>query len=238
MSVHLDLVTAGSGLMAVVSLDSPPLNIFDLEMRDALIEAVTAVRDLPDVRAMILRSAGKHFSAGADLSEFGTADSIFEARRIRWDRDPWGPLWDCPVPTIASLRGVAVGSGMEMAMLCDLRVAEPTTQLGLPETKLGMLPAAGGTQSLTRAIGPHAALPFVASAVTIDAADALERGMVTFVADDADEIARELARDFARLDPDVVAAVRRALRAAGDLPLVEGLAVERRLAETLASLRR
>lgn len=238
MTVHLDLVTADSGLMAVVSLDSPPLNIFDLEMRDGLIEAITAVRDLPDVRAMILRTAGKHFSAGADLGEFGTADSIFEARRIRWDRDPWGPLWDCPVPTIASLRGVAVGSGMEMAMLCDLRIAEPTTRLGLPETKLGMLPAAGGTQSLTRAIGPHAALPIVASAVTIDAADALERGVVSFVADDADGFARELARGFARLDPDVVAAARRALRAAGDLPLVEGLAVERRLAATLASLRR
>ncbi len=241
MTVHLEFVEAANddlSLLAIVSLDSPPLNIFDLEMRDGLIEAIRAVHDVPDVRAMILRTAGKHFSAGADLSEFGSAASILEARRIRWDRDPWGPLWDCPVPTIAALRGVAVGSGMEMAMLCDLRVAEPTARLGLPETKLGMLPAAGGTQSLTWAIGPHAALPLVASAVTIDAADALERGVVSFVADDPDAYALELAQALAALDADVVAAARRALRAAGDLPLGDGLVTERRLAATLASLRR
>ncbi|MDA3040565.1 MAG: enoyl-CoA hydratase/isomerase family protein [Actinomycetota bacterium] len=236
MTVHLEFVA--DSLVAVVSLDSPPLNIFDLEMRDGLIEAIHAVRDVPDVRAMILRSTGRHFSAGADLREFGSAPSIFEARRIRWDRDPWGPLWDCPVPTIAALRGVAVGSGMEIAMLCDLRVAEPTTQLGLPETKLGMLPAAGGTQSLTRAIGPHAALPLVASAITIDAAEALARGVVSFVSDDADARAFELARWFASLDAKTVAATRRALRVAGDLPLEVGLIAEKRLAATLASLRR
>ena len=241
MSVHLEFVAVANddpSLLAIVSLDSPPLNIFDLGMRDGLIEAIRAVHDVPDVRAMILRTAGRHFSAGADLSEFGSAASIFEARRIRWDRDPWGPLWDCLVPTIASLRGVAVGSGMEMAMLCDLRVADPTARLGLPETKLGMLPAAGGTQSLTWAIGPHAALPLVASAVTIDAADALERGVVSFVADDPDAYALELARAFAALDAGVLAAARRALRAAGDLRFGDGLVTEKRLAATLASLRR
>lgn len=232
MTVHLEL----DGPVAVVTLDAPPLNIFDLEMRDGLIEAVSAVRDLPDIRAMILRSAGRHFSAGADISEFGTADSIVEARRIRWDRDPWGPLWDLPVPTIAALRGVAVGSGMEMAMLCDLRVAAHDTRLGLPETTLAMLPAAGGTQSLTRALGPHAALPLVASAVTIDAIEAEDRGLIHWLADDVDATALSLAHQLALLTPIVVAAARRALRAAGDLPLDAGLATEKRLSILALSL--
>lgn len=229
MTVHLDLAEG----VATVSLDNSPLNIFDLEMRDGLIEAFTAIRDIPDIRSMVLRAEGKHFSAGADLSEFGTAESIFEARRIRWDRDPWGPLIDSRVPTVAALHGYAVGSGLEMALLCDVRLAAPDTQVGLPETKLGMLPAAGGTQSLTAAIGPHAATPIVATAVTMGAEEALDRGLLTEIHADVDVAATELATAWANLDADLATNARRALRAANDLPLAEGLALEKRLALTL-----
>lgn len=224
------------GPLAIVTLDAPPLNIFSLAMRDGLIEALRAVDDIDDVRAMVLRAEGRHFSAGADLSEFGTAESIFEARRIRWDRDPWGRLWDLRVPTVAALHGIAVGSGMEMAMLCDLRIAAPETVMGLPETKLGMLPAAGGTQSLTRTVGPHQALPIVALGTTVDAAEALARGLVTEVVDDVEAEARARAEQLAQLDADTVRAARRLLRAAGDLPLDQGLAYEKRLARQLRFL--
>ncbi|MGI9596320.1 MAG: enoyl-CoA hydratase/isomerase family protein [Acidimicrobiales bacterium] len=222
------------GSTAVVSLDSPPLNIFDLEMRDGLIEAFAAVAQLDDVTAMILRADGKHFSAGADLSEFGSAESIFEGRRIRWDRDPWGPLWDLPMPTIASLHGVAVGSGLEMALLCDIRVAGPTTQTGLPETKLGMLPAAGGTQSLTKAIGPHRAVPVVALAETLSAEDAYGQGILSELTPDPDVRASEIAEKIASFDPGAVRAIKRALRGAVETPLTVGLALERRLAARVA----
>ncbi len=222
------------GPLAVVTLNHPPLNIFDLAMRDELIGALSAVDDVVDVRAMVLRSAGRHFSAGADLSEFGSAPSIMEARRIRWDRDPWGPLWDLRVPTVAAIRGTALGSGLEMALLCDLRVAAPDAVLGLPETKLGMLPAAGGTQSLTRAVGPHAALPPVAEGNPVTGTEAAARGMVTVVADDVDRAARDLALELSLLDPTVVRAARRALRAAGDLPIDQGLAREKDLARAIA----
>ena len=134
--------------VASVAISNPPLNIYDLEMRDGLIESIAAVRDNPDVRCLLLRAEGSNFSAGADLTEFGSASSIFEGRRIRWDRDPWLPLLGLSVPTIAALKGYTVGSGLEMAMLCDLRIAATDVVMGLPETKLGMLPAAGGTQSL------------------------------------------------------------------------------------------
>lgn len=225
------------GAVAIVSLNNGPLNIFDLAVRDELIGALAAIDDIGDVRAMVLRAEGRHFSAGADLSEFGSAESIFEGRRIRWDRDPWGPLWDLRVPTVAALHGTALGSGLEMALLCDLRIAGIDATLGLPETKLGMLPAAGGTQSLTRAVGPHAALPTVATAATMDGAEARQRGLVTELADDPDAVALERADELALLDPMVVRAARVALRAAGDLPLAAGLARERDLAHTLARLR-
>jgi len=231
--VHLEL----DGPVARLVLDHPPLNIFDLAMRDDLIGALTAVRDIDEVRVMILAANGRHFSAGADLSEFGSAASIVEARRIRWDRDPWGLLWDLPVPTIAALHGVTVGSGLEMALLCDLRIAGPTTRLGLPETKLGMLPAAGGTQSLTRAVGPSEATAVVALAEEISPERAIERGIVSILADDPDQEARTLAEELVGFDRDAMRALKRCLRAAVDLPLDDGLSIERRLAAQLGQQR-
>jgi enoyl-CoA hydratase/carnithine racemase len=228
--VHLEF----DGPTALVSLNAPPLNIFNLAMRDGLIEALQAVNDVDDVRVMVLRAEGRHFSAGADLSEFGSAESIFEARRIRWDRDPWGLLWDLRVPTIAALHGTAVGSGLEMSLLCDLRIASPDTSLGLPETKLAMLPAAGGTQTLTRALGPHQALPVVALGTTMGAAEALARGLVNEVVDNVEAGARAWAEQLAQLDADTLLAARRLIRAAGDLPLTAGLAYEKRLARQLS----
>lgn len=224
--VHLSF----EGPVAVVTLDHPPLNIYDLAMRDSLIEAITAVRDNPYARAMILRAEGKHFSAGADLSEFGSAASIVEARRIRWDRDPWGPLWDLPVPTVVALHGTAVGSAMEMSMLGDIRLASPDTRLGLPETKLAMLPAAGGTQSLPKAIGPHAALRLVLGADTIDAEEAARQGIIMSIVDDVDDAAHLVAAQLAKLAPRVARAARRICHAAVELPLSQGLVVERQLA--------
>lgn len=217
--------------VAFITLHRPDrLNIFNLAMRDALIEAVTAARDHPDAKVVVLRADGPHFSAGADLAEFGSADHLLDARRIRWDRDPWGPLWDLPQPTIAALHGFAVGSGLEMSLLCDLRVASPDTRLGLPETKLAMLPAAGGTQSLTRAVGPATALPFIATAQNITAAQALQMGLIHAIAEDVEAEARSWARRLATLPTRVTTSARRALHAAGDLCLAEGLRVEKRLA--------
>lgn len=231
MTDHVDLSIEGA--IAVVSLDNSPLNVFDLNMRDGLIQAFAAVADIPDVRAMILRAEGKHFSAGADLSEFGSAETIMEGRRIRWDRDPWGPLWDSPVPTVAALHGIAVGSGLEMAMLCDIRLGSSDTAVGLPETKLGMLPSAGGTQSLTRAIGPHQATPLIATSVTIDAEEARRRGVIHDIVQDVEGAALDLAQRWSTADADVLRSARRALRASGDLSLADGLALETQLAVQL-----
>ena len=231
MSVVLTVDDRG---VAEVRLNRPDeLNILNLEMRDALIEAIGAVYDHPDVRAVVLSAAGKHFSAGADISEFGGAEDIVERRRIRWDRDPWGPLWDIAVPVVAALHGYTLAAGLEMAMLCDLRLATVDTKLGLPETKLGMLPAAGGTQSLTKAIGPHVALPIVLTGASIGADEALRLGIVDRIVEDSDAAARDLAGQLAQCDRRALAAAKRALRAAVDLPLPLGLQRERDLSMSI-----
>jgi len=233
---RLDLAVHDDGV-AVITLTHPPLNIYDLRMRDELIESLGAVRDHPDARALVLAADGPHFSAGADLKEFGTADGVMAARAIRWARDPWTPLWELPQPTIAALHGHALGAGLEMALLCDIRIAAPDTRLGLPETGLGMLPAAGGTQSLARVIGPGAAADVVMLGSTMEAGEALRRRVVDAVEPDADGVARALAARMARADPEVMRAARRALRVAADLPLADGFLRERVLAALAATQR-
>ncbi len=236
------VLLALDGAVATITLNRPEtLNLVSVAVRDALIEAVLAVRDMPDVAAVVLAAAGRHFSAGADLSEFGSADSVFEARRIRWDRDPWGPLWSLPQPVVVALHGYALAAGLEMALLCDIRLAATDTVVGLPETRLGMLPAAGGTQSLSKAIGAVAALPWVLSADNIPAHQALERGIVHRVvapdstvnqspAEAVNTAAAAVARRWANSEPRLVQAAKRALRGAAELDLDAGLVLERRLA--------
>ena len=229
---RVSLTVAGDGVARVV-LDHPPLNIYDLAMREDLIEAFRAVRDIPAVRAVVLAAEGRHFSAGADLSEFGTAETVFEARRIRWWRDPWLPLLDSDKPSVAALHGYALGAGLEMALMCDFRLAAPDTRLGLPETKLGMLPSAGGSQTLARLLGPGRALPIVLEGRTLTADEALAAGLVDEVVDDVVGGAADMAARLASFDRSRMGAAKRALRAAADLPLAAGVDLERLLARTV-----
>ena len=206
----------GEDGVASVTLDRPEaLNIYNLAMRDDLIEAFSALRDLPEVGAVVLAAAGRHFSAGADLSEFGTAGSIYEARRIRWRRDPWGPLLAIEAPLVAALHGYALGAGFEMALMCDFRLAAPDTGVGLPETKLGMLPSAGGSQTLARIVGPAAAARLVMTAENVAAEAALGAGLVHQVVPDVDAAAYDLARRLAAVDRRAMKEARRQIRDAG-----------------------
>lgn len=223
-----------SGPVAFVTLQSPPLNIFDLSMRDGLIEAITAVDEIPAIRVMVLQTSGANFSAGADLTEFGSAESIMEARRIRWDRDPWGPLLGLSIPTVAALKGAVIGSGLEMALLCDFRVSDESATFALPETKLGMLPAAGGTQSLTAAIGSSPASALVCLGESFEAAEAWERGILTVPpTKDLQGTVTSLTDQLIELKATVVANAKRAMAGATDLPLEQGLDFEKQLARQL-----
>ncbi len=237
MTVGEDVVRLrfDDGGVAEVTLTRPDrMNVVNLEMRDALIEAFTAVRDNPEIRAMVLRAEGKHFSAGADVSEFGSAETIFEARRIRWDRDPWFLLRTLPVPKVAALHGYALGSGLEMSMMCDFRVAAPGTMVGLPESKLGMLPAAGGTRSISLWTPAPTALPLVLLGDPVPTEVAVRLGLIDTVVEtgeNVDDAARALARRLAEMPAVTLQTTLRLVHMAGEVPLDQGLSLARRMAQ-------
>lgn len=222
--------------IAWVTLNRPDvLNVYNLRMRDELYEALSAVRDDSELRVLVLRGAGRAFCAGADLTEFGSAPSPTAARRIRFARDVWKMLAELTVPTVAAIHGFVFGSGLEIALFCDLRLAAEGTQFSFPEVRLGMIPAAGGTQTLPRVCGLGHALDLMLTGRKVEAREALRLGLVTQVVPAA-QLATEtenLAQQLAALDPRALRAVRRAVRDGLELPLAEGLRLEAHLAAPL-----
>src|SRR3989338_1234366 len=143
-----------------VTLNRPKaLNAYNIRMRDEIYQVLAAVKEDDDVRVVILKGAGeKAFCAGADLTEFLTAPSPIIARQVRCERDVWGLFLSITKPLIAALHGYVLGDGVEMALCCDIRVASEDARFGTPEMGLGIIPAAGGSQTLPRVIGRAPAL--------------------------------------------------------------------------------
>ena len=129
--------------VAHISLNRPSaLNAYNIPMRDDFSEALAAVEIDDEVRCLIISGQGRAFCAGADLTEFGTAPSQVVARQVRWERDVWGQLNNLSIPTVAAVHGYCIGSGIEIMLLCDLRIAAYDTIFAMPELHLGMIPAA------------------------------------------------------------------------------------------------
>ena len=231
----VDLQKAGP--VAHLVLNRPEVvNAYNLQMRDDLSHALEAVRDDPDVRSVILRGAGdRGFCAGADLTEFGTAPSQAVARRVRWERDIWGLFLSLRKPTVAALHGHVIGSGVEMACLCDIRIASDDAVFRMPETGLSLVPAAGGTQTLARHAGVGPAIEMLLSNAPVTADEAMRVGLVHRVVP-RDRLPAETQRAalaLAELDPRAVAAAREALLSGADMPLDAALRLEARLAERI-----
>ncbi|MYH67564.1 MAG: enoyl-CoA hydratase/isomerase family protein [Dehalococcoidia bacterium] len=169
--------------VATITLNRPErLNAINMAMRDLLWEYLEACRDNPDVRAILFRGEGRAFSAGADISEFGTASSLWASRRARHERDVWGLMLSLPVPLVARMHGFCFGAGLELPLCCDVRVAAEDTQFALPEVTLGYIPSAGGTQTLPRTIPPGAAADLILTGEPVGTAEALRWGLITRVA--------------------------------------------------------
>lgn len=222
--------------LAWVTLNRPDvLNVYNLQMRDELWEVLTAVRDDPTVRALLLSGAGRAFCAGADLTEFGTAPSLAIAREVRWARDVWGLLHGLEIPTMAALHGYVIGSGLELALLCDLRVAAEGTQFRFPELHLGFIPAATGTQTLPRLVRLGSALEMLLSGTWVDDQTALRWGLVNRVVppDRLLSTVENLAFTLMSRNPLALRLAKAAIRRGTELPLNDGLQVEMRLAQRL-----
>ena len=233
MSGFATLKYSKHGRIAHISLNRPEvLNAFNVQMRDDVWEALAAAEDDPDVGALLVTGEGRAFCAGADLTEFGSTPSPVAAREIRWERDVWGRWYDLSKPVVAGVHGYCIGSGLEMALLSDLRLAAEGTVFSMPEVRLGMIPAAGGTQTLGRACGASAALDLLYTGRRFDAAEALQLKLITRVTS-TDQLLPEAmaaAAGLAEGDGRRVGAVRSAVKRGADLPLKQGLALEGRLA--------
>lgn len=237
MSAFKTLMYEKKGGIASVTLNRPEaLNAFNVQMRDDLYEVLGAIIDDPDVRVVIFKGAGeKAFCAGADLKEFLGAPPPVAARQVRFRRDPWGLFQKVPQPIIAALHGYVLGSGIEIALCCDIRIASEDVRIGLPEVGLGIIPAAGGTQTLPRIVGRARAFEMLLANRWLDGEEAFRFGLVNRVVakDRLLETAEKVAESIASSDPLAVRSAKQAVVRGMDLPLAEGLDLERRLAAGL-----
>jgi 3-hydroxyacyl-CoA dehydrogenase len=176
-SVNASVDLRRDGDVAVVTIDNPPVNALKHEVRAGLAEALREAREDAAVKAVVIACAGRTFSAGADITEFGKppqAPSLHEVIAA---------IEAMPKPVVAVLHGTALGGGFELALACHFRVAVSGARVGLPEVKLGLLPGAGGTQRLPRLVGPEKALRMIVSGDPIGASEALEYGAIDGIVD-------------------------------------------------------
>ncbi len=213
----------------MVTLNRPGvLNALANDLLGALVSSVEQLDESSDVRAIIITGGPRVFAAGADLRQLAEApfgDMVFSVRFNLWDR-----LKRVKTPLIAAVSGFALGAGCELAMACDLIVASETARFGQPEINVGIMPGAGGTQRLTRAIGKVRAMEMVLTGRTLSAYEAEQAGLVNRVVPVevlADE-AMALAQEIASKPPISVRLAKRAVLEAFETPLEAGLEYERR----------
>lgn len=219
---------------AVLRLNRPQaLNTISNEMLDELEAALETIAG-DDSRALILTGTGRAFCAGTDLSE---SHGDPQQRLLRVHALVRRML-DFPKPIVAALNGLALGGGLELALGCTFRVARRSAKLGLPEIKLGLLPAYGGTQLLPRLVGENRALEIMLSGDPVDGTTALAIGLVNRVCeDDADVVAAAAGFASAMTRHSLLPqrAIRRAVREGMRLPLGDALALERELVREISS---
>ena len=237
MSQFDTVIYEKKGHLATVTLNRPrALNSFNIQMRDDMYEVLNAIQADQEVHVVVIKGAGdRAFCAGADLSEFLTAPSPVIARQVRFERDVWGLFTRIKQPIIAALHGFVLGSGIEIALFCDIRVAAENAQFGLPETALGIIPAAGGTQTVPRMIGSTRAMELLLTNRWISSEEAFQAGLVTQVvpAESLTETIDRLTKKILNFKPMAVQSAKQAVKRGMDLSLVEGLELEARLAMNL-----
>ena len=220
--------------VAVVTLDSPPMNLVSQAMLHALDATLASLEAEPTLRCLIVTGAGERaFSAGADIKEFSAFISAEPPESAVWPgQRAFDRLAALPVPTIAAIDGLALGGGCELALACDLRLAGEQARLGLPETGLGIFPCYGGTQRLPRIVGPAMAKDLIFTGRLVPAEEALRFGLVNRVVPSGHALAAalELARALVGRSGTALAAAKRAIDAADALSMADGQALEATLA--------
>ncbi|WP_236015537.1 enoyl-CoA hydratase/isomerase family protein [Planococcus soli] len=222
--------------VAVLTMNNPPLNVLTDELLNQLGEAVDEIDHDPEIRAIVLRAAGeKAFAAGADIRQFPSLTkesgiALVEKGKKIFDKLAGGK------PVICAVHGLALGAGLELVLACDIRIAEETTKLGLPETGLGILPGYGGTQRLTRLAGPGKAKELILTGELLSGQQAYEAGLVERLVPqgEAFENAIKLAQSIASKAPLAIANAKKAIDGGVELSLAAGQELETQMFSELA----
>jgi enoyl-CoA hydratase len=225
------VVNVEDGIAIVVVNRPDKRNALNSTVRRELIAVLDELRDDDNARVVVITGAGdKAFIAGADIGEFAQRTPV-QQRATMVDRNVFDAIAEFPKPVIAMINGFALGGGCELALACDVRVAARSAKLGQPEIKLGIIPGGGGTQRLPRLIGSGRALRMILTGDMIDAVEAEKIGLVDVLTENDDLHTRtmELARAMAAHSPLTLRLAKTAVRAAEQLPLNGGLALEREL---------
>jgi enoyl-CoA hydratase len=227
--IRVDDPMPGHDGVALVTIDRPAaLNALSFGLLDELADELERLDRDGRTRVAVLTGSGERaFAAGADIVEL--AEQTPERLRTERRFDAWNRIWSIEIPLIAAVRGFALGGGCELAMTCDLIVAGDDAQFGQPEIRIGVMPGAGGTQRLTRAIGVARAMELILTGRSMPAAEAHAAGLVTTVVPTGDTVraAVDLADRIAAMPPLAVRAAKRSVLAAAELPLAAGLRAER-----------
>src|SRR3954467_669547 len=216
--------------VVLVTLNRPEvLNALDYQTLGELVDALESLDSNESVRCVVITGAGdRAFAAGADIKEMAEATPVTLSVANNFAR--WERLKRIRVPLIAAVRGFALGGGCELAMACDMVVAADDATFGQPEIKLGVMPGAGGTQRLTRALGKARAMELILTGRNLSAREAYERGLVSEIVarEEVLPAALALASEIASLPPLAVRAAKEAVNRAYELSLDAGLEFERR----------
>jgi enoyl-CoA hydratase/carnithine racemase len=229
--IHLEI---RDGSVAVIRIDRPHAkNALNLKIRRELAEIFLNLSGISDIRAIVLTGGPDIFVAGADIGEMANATPIEMIQRKV--EQLWGAIASCPVPIVAAVNGFALGGGCELAMHCDIIVAGRSARFAQPEVKLGVMPGAGGTQRLIRAVGKFQAMRMALTGCMVGAEEGLQIGLVSEVVDDAQTIDRatEIAIDIARMPSMAVRQIKEVMLAGADLPLESALMLERKAFQLL-----
>jgi len=222
------LVTKETGY-AIIQLNRPEvLNAINIRLMEELVDALEALDKDNDVRCIIITGNEKAFAAGADIKEMAEASAIEMLLRDQFAR--WDRIRRIKKPLIAAVSGFALGGGCELSMTCDIIIASETAKFGQPEINIGVMPGAGGTQRLTRAVGKAKAMEMVLTGKMISAQEALQWGLINKVVpvEYYLEEAKNLAREIASKPPVAVRLAKEAVLKAFDTTIESGLEFERR----------
>jgi enoyl-CoA hydratase len=220
--------------VALVRINRPEArNALNMAVRRRLAELFRGFAEDAALRCVVLAGSDKVFAAGADIRDMVDASAI--DMYLRHNERLWSAIGDCPVPVVAAINGYALGGGLELALHADIIIAGKGAKLGQPEVKVGIMPGAGGTQRLTRAVGKYHAMRLTLTGDMIGADEGFAMGLVSKVVDDGavlDE-ALAMARHIAGLPPVAIAQIKEVVIQGEDASLAAGLMLERKALQLL-----